>query len=202
MNRDLLNVAIEDGVDQEAASQLREVIAFFGDDADFHAVPDRGPQASILLLGFTSVALIFGGAFIKKLGDKAAEDCYPHIKRALLGVYKKYFGPNASYQVKVISSSENKMPETPYSLILALYCVGRNNEKVKFLYRTDWTQEEFEEATERYLESMVDFVGKGQGVVAELVQEEPVIVQPYLIAMDASSGRLVRVNALPEGVGI
>lgn len=102
----------------------------------------------------------------------------------------------------MISSSENKTPETPYSLILALYCVGRNNEKVKFLYRTDWTQEEFEEATERYLESMVDFVGKGQGVVAELVQEEPVIVQPYLIAMDASSGRLVRVNALPEGVGI
>lgn len=202
MNRDILNVAVEEGIDQEAVSELRDAIAFFGGEADFHPVPDRGPQASILLLGFTSVALIFGGAFLKKLGDQAAEDCYPHIKRGLLGVYKKYFGPGASYQVKIVSSSERKSPETPYSLILALYCVGRNNERVKFLYRTDWSQEEFEEATDRYLESMVDFVGQGQGVVADLILEEPVNVQPYLIAMDIEAGRLVRVNALPDNVSI
>ena len=202
MNRELLNVAVEEDIDNEATDQLKAAIASFGQDAEFHEVPRRGPQASLLLLGFTSVALVFGGAFVKKLGDQAAEDCYPHIKNALLGVYKKYFGRDAKYRSLIVTSSKKKSPDTKYSLILALYCVGVNNERVKFLYVTDWSHEEFEEATHEYIQSMAEFLNGNGGAVSRLISENPSCVQPYLIAWNSSEKRLVRINALPEGVNI
>ncbi|WP_147273112.1 hypothetical protein [Billgrantia montanilacus] len=59
MNKELLNVAVEEDIDGEAADQLKAAIASFGQDAEFHEIPRRGPQASLLLLGFTSIALVF-----------------------------------------------------------------------------------------------------------------------------------------------
>jgi len=204
VNREILNVAVEEGVDREAVDQLRSGISLFGDEAEIHEIPKSGAQASILLYGFTSIALVFGAAFVKKLGDKAAEDCYPYLKHALLGVYEKYFGENAKYCVQVISTSEKKSPDTKYSLVLALYCVGQSNERVKFLYETGWDKGQFDEATQVYIEAMVEFVNDdvGSSSVSKLVSSKSSRMQPYLVAWDSEEKTLVSVNPIPSDANI
>ena len=202
MNQEVLDVAFENNLDDEAIDQLKRALSYFGEDVQFHEVPKSGPQASILLLGFTSIALVFGGAFVKKLGDKAAEDCYPHIKSALSKIYEKYFGKHPKYKIRIITTSENKSPDTKYSLVFALYCVGQENERVKFLYETEWSEEQFEMATALYIRSMIDFVGSGTGAVKDLLANNPPRIQPYLVAWDADSNLLVKGSALPENVQI
>ena len=197
MNREILNVVVEDDIDSEALETLEVALSSLKEDFDIHKIPPKDLQASLLLFGFTSVAVIFGGAFVKKLGDKAAEDSYPYIKQAISGIYHKYFGSNPLYQVRILTSSENKAPNTKYSLILALYCVGKNNEHVKFLYETNWTKEEFDKATGIYIEAMIDFVGSSSGVVNELIKSGSTM-EPHLIAWDAGDSALVKIEAIPK----
>ena len=154
MNAELLIVAIEESIDAETVDHLKTELSFFEDDVDFHPLPKSGPQANILLFGITSIAIVFGAAFIKKLGDKAAEDSYPYIKRAFVKLYQNYFGKDPQYQMRILSSSENKAPGTKYSLIFALYCTSPRGKTLKFLYETGWTHSQFDEATKVYLESI------------------------------------------------
>lgn len=198
MNRDILNVAVEAGVDSETEDQLKLGISVFGENAEFHELPKSGPQASVLLYGFTSIAFCFGLAFVKKLGDKAAEDCYPYIKKSLLGVYENYFGEKAKYRIQVISTSEKKSPDTKYSLVLALYCIGKNNEMLKFLYESDWNKEQFDEATQIYINAMVEFVNEDFGAVSSLLTSSSNRSQPHLIAWDSRVKKLVSVDSVPN----
>lgn len=198
MNRDILNVAFEESLDAEAVKQLKAGLSSYEDDVYFHQMPKSAPQASLLLLGVTSVAILFGGAFVKKLGDKAAEDCYPHIKKALSKVYKKYFGKNPQYQIRIVTTSENKTPDTKYSLILALYCNSQDGKAVKFLYETGWTNSQFDEATKVYVESMFDLIIADEGAAKDLLVSADNRIQPCLIAWDADKKALIRVDVLPQ----
>ncbi|MGE6569531.1 hypothetical protein ACQKE9_13385 [Shewanella vesiculosa] len=202
MNQDILNVAFEESIDSEAIDQLKQSLEHLGQDVAFHETPEKGPQASILLLGISSVAILFGGAFVKKLGDKAAEDAYPHIKNALSKLYTKYFGEDPKYKVRILTTSENKAPDTKYSLILALYCVGKDNQRAKFLYETTWSKEQFEMATDVYIQAMTEFVSNDQSEVSELIIASESRMEPHLIAWDPSVDALVRINALPSHVRI
>src|SRR3954462_15034732 len=116
MNEENLHLMFEAGVDEEAITQFDNAFSQSGKSIDLHEIPHRGPQASILLLGATSIGVIFFGAFVKKLGDKTAEDVYPPLKNGLVGIYKKYFGSSRQYNNIIISSSAEKSPETIYSL--------------------------------------------------------------------------------------
>lgn len=202
MNQDILNVAFEESIDSEAIDQLKQSLEHLGQDVAFQETPEKGPQASILLLGISSVAILFGGAFVKKLGDKAAEDAYSHIKNALSKLYLKYFGEDPEYKVRVLTTSENKAPDTKYSLILALYCVGKDNQRAKFLYETSWSKEQFEMATDIYIRAMTEFVTNNQSEVRELIDASGSRMEPHLIAWSPSVGELVRVSALPSHVHI
>ncbi|WP_105170067.1 hypothetical protein [Pseudoalteromonas sp. T1lg23B] len=204
MNPQILNVVFEDGIDSEAILNLKSELATFEDSVEFYETPDKGPQASIILLTMSSIALVFGAAFVKKLGDKAAEDCYPIIKKSLQTIYKKYFGEGAEYECQIITSSQSskKVPETDYSLVLALYCVGKNNERVKLLYKTNWEQSQFEKATDIYLSSITKFVNSGAGEVQDLIDKSPNSMQPALIAWDEISDKLIKINPMPRSIGI
>ncbi|NQZ53846.1 MAG: hypothetical protein HRT93_06290 [Piscirickettsiaceae bacterium] len=204
MNQDNLNIAFEEHIDEDVVTQLKDSLLIFRDDVDFHALPEKGPQASILLLMLSSVAIVFGTAFVKKLGDKAAEDSYPYIKKGLSKLYKKYFGGNSQYQLEALRSrnAQKKAPYTKYSLILSLYCVGQNNERVKFLYETNWSEEEFDKATMIYIESIIEFVNEDHSIVKELIASKPSRMEPYLIALEPQDEKLIRVSALPEHVDI
>jgi hypothetical protein len=202
VNQDILNIAFEESIDSEAIDQLKQSLEHLGQDVAFHETPEKGPQASILLLGISSVAIIFGGAFVKKLGDKAAEDAYPYIKNSLSKLYTKYFGEDPKYKVRILTTSENKAPDTKYSLILALYCVGKDNHQAKFLYETTWSKEQFEMATDIYIRAMTEFVTNDQSEVRELIIASESRMQPHLIAWDPSVEALVRINALSSHVRI
>ncbi|PST68234.1 hypothetical protein AYI77_04330 [Shewanella algae] len=200
VNQDILNIAFEESIDSKAIDQLKQSLKHLGQDVAFHETPKKGPQASILLLGISSVAILFGGAFVKKLGDKAAEDTYPHIKNALSKLYLKYFGEDPEYKVSILTTSENKEPDTKYSLILALYCVGKDNQRAKFLYETSWSKEQFEIATDIYIRAMTEFVTNNQSEVKELIDASGSRMEPHLIAWSPSVGKLVRISALPSHV--
>lgn len=198
MNDQILNIAFEQHVDQEAVTQLQQTLAVLGNEVEFHEVPDKGPQASLLLLGMSSVALIFGGAFAKKLGERAAEDSWPLIKKGLSKIYQKYFGENPEHKVVIFTSSEEKAPDSKYSLILSLYCVGKNGQRVKFLYESKWTQVQFDKATEVYLSSISEFVALGSGEVQALIDKSPSKQSLALVAWDDQNQRLISVNVLPN----
>jgi hypothetical protein len=204
MNEDNLNIAYEDHVDPTVIEEMKSTLSVFGNDVDFHALPDKGPQASILLLMLSSIAVVFSTAFVKKLGDKAAEDSYPYIKKSLSKLYQKYFGKDRQYRFEYITSTnaEKKASDTKYSLIFSLYCVDKNNERVKFLYETDWTEEEFDKATMIYIKSIVEFINEDDCIIKKLIASKPTRMAPYLIALEPKSNKLIRINALPEHIDI
>jgi hypothetical protein len=198
VNIQVLNVAFEESVDKQAIAEMKNHFALFGDDAQFHEVPDKGIQASILLLTMSSIAIIFGEAFVKKLGDKAAEDVYPIIKSGLSTVYKKYFGSNAQYTTVITASSEKKAQTTKYSLVLSLYCVGKNGEKVKLLYNESWNQDQFDEATDFYLSAITDFVSNSSGKIQNILNQNQCVMPPSLIAWDETSNQLIYIDPIPK----
>ena len=198
MNTQVLNVAFEESIDKQAIAEMKNAFALFGDDAQFHEVPDKGIQASILLLTMSSIAIIFGVAFVKKLGDKAAEDAYPIIKSGLSTVYKKYFGSKAEYKVVITASSEKKAQPTKYSLILSLYCIGKNGEKVKLLYDENWSKEQFDEATDYYLSAISDFVSNSAGKIQNVLNQNQCVMPPSLIAWDEATNKLIYIDPIPK----
>jgi len=202
MNSQILNIAFEESIDTQAINHMRNSFSAFGDDAEFHEQPDKGIQASIFLLTMSSIAIIFGGAFVKKLGDKAAEDAYGVIKSGLASVYQKYFGANPEYKMIITASAKEKAPKTKYSLILSLYCIGKQGERVKLLYDTNWTKEQFDKVTDLYLAAISEFVSKDTGDIQTILNTTPCIMQPNLIAWDETTNDLVFINPIPESVRI
>jgi hypothetical protein len=184
VNIQVLNVAFEESVDKQAIAEMKNHFALFGDDAQFHEVPDKGIQASILLLTMSSIAIIFGGAFVKKSG--------------LSTVYKKYFGSNAQYTTVITASSEKKAQTTKYSLVLSLYCVGKNGEKVKLLYNESWNQDQFDEATDFYLSAITDFVSNSSGKIQNILNQNQCVMPPSLIAWDETSNQLIYIDPIPK----
>ncbi|MBY8305858.1 hypothetical protein [Vibrio fluvialis] len=200
MNIDLLNIGFESDIDDEVLNELKESLSLFGNDVEFHEMPPRGVQASIVLYGFSAIAIVFGSAFVKKLGDKAAEDCYPFLKRGLANVYKKYFGESPEIEKVIIvgKNSKQKTPETRYSLVLSLYCSTVLNQRVKFLYAKDWTQEEFDLATEKYIAEIALLVNGKDCEVSQLLLQQRAVAGQYLIAWNEANDKFIAVNILPN----
>ncbi len=202
MDQDLLNIVIEETIDLDAVKHLEEELSFFGSDVSIQKVPPAGPQASILLLGVSSLAAIFGAAFLKKLGEKTAEDVYPRIKKALTKVHEKYFGVNPEYKLTIITSGKNKVLETKYSLLLGLYCASKDNLQAKFIYESDWSIKQFDQATGFYIDAMVEFVSNDSNKVRQLIIESGSNMQPHLIVWDFEKAELIKVNPFPNHVRI
>tara|TARA_B110000211_G_C14035879_1_gene534493 strand:+ start:345 stop:956 length:612 start_codon:yes stop_codon:yes gene_type:complete len=202
MNPQIFNIIFEEGMDTEAIIHLKNNLAFFEDNIEFHQTPAQGIQVSAILVMMTSIAFIFGASFVKKLGDRTAEDCYPIIKKSLETVYKKYFGKNPEYRYQIITSrnSSKKVPDSDYSLVLALYCVSKNNERVKFLYKTSWGKKQFDAVTEIYLSSIIEFVNTDSGAVRDLLDEKPTSLPPSLIAWDEFTGTLTKLSPLLKDI--
>ena len=189
MSEATLNIRAEENINSEAIAQIESGLAPLGKEAKLHIVPTPGPQASILLLAFSSIVVVFSTAFFAKLGHKTAEDVYPHIKEALSTVYAKYFGKNPAIKKEIIVSqnAQHKASETKYSLVLSLYCVGPNNENVKFLYEQDCTREQFDAATEAYVHLIKEFTESGTGPIAELIEQSDTQEQTWLVARDSDT---------------
>ena len=73
---------------------------------------------------------------------------------------------------------------------------------MKFLYETNWSEEEFDKATMIYIESIIEFVNEDHSIVKELIASKPSRMEPYLIALEPQDEKLIRVSALPEHVDI
>ena len=198
MNIDLLNIGFESDIDDEVLNELKESLSSYGSDVEFHEMPHQGVQASIFLHGISAIAIVFGGAFVKKLGDKAAEDCYPYLKRGLANVYKKYFGKSPEIEKIIIvgKNSKHKALETRYSLIVSLYCSTASNQRVKFLYVKNWTQEEFDLATEKYITEIALLANGKDCEVSPLLLQQRALVGQYLVAWDEVNDKFIGVSVL------
>ncbi|MCU1716438.1 hypothetical protein [Pseudomonas sp. 5P_3.1_Bac2] len=202
MNQEILNIAFEEDTDTDAILSMKEALLAFGEEVSFHEFPKRGPQASIFLLTMSSVVLVFGASFAKKLGEKSAEATWQLVEKGLSKLYAKYFGENPEHRIYYVASSEKKLPKTKYSLTLSLLCTGSKGESIKFIYETKWSQAQFNKATRAYLRAMPEFTSNGTGVIQDLIEKHPTRLSPFLIAWDAGSEELVFVNVMPTETGI
>ncbi|MEZ8467615.1 hypothetical protein AB6D20_021520 [Vibrio splendidus] len=197
MNIEILNIGVESGFDDEILNDLKESMSSFGDDIEFHEMPPQGVQASILLQGMSAIVIVFGVAFVKKLGDKTAEDCYPYFKRGLSTIYRKYFGESSEVEsiVLVSKNSKNKAPDTRYSLVLSMYCSTPSNQRVKFLYAKDWSQKEFDLATEKYIDEISLLVNGSDSEVGALLVNQRGIGNQYLVTWDEVNDIFISVSS-------
>jgi len=202
MNKQILNIAFEDDIDTDAILSMKEILADFGEEVSFHELPKRGPQASILLLTMSSVVLVFGVSFAKKFGEKSAEAAWQLVEKGLSKLYNKYFGENPDHVIYYVSSNENKLPNTKYSLTLSLLCTGSKGENIKFIYETKWSQAQFNKATRAYLRAMPEFTSNSTGVIQSLIEKNPTRVSPFLVAWDAVSEELIFVNVMPAAADV
>ncbi|WP_343349304.1 hypothetical protein [Pseudomonas sediminis] len=202
MNKQILNVAFEDDIDTDAILSMKEALAAFGEEVSFHELPKRGPQASILLLTMSSIVLVFGVSFAKKIGEKSAEATWQLVEKGLSKLYKKYFGETPGHVIYYVSGSEKKLPNTKYSLTLSLLCTGSKGENIKFIYETKLSQAQFNKATRAYLRAMPEFTSSSTGVIQNLIEKNPTRVSPFLIAWDAVSEELIFVNVMPAAADI
>lgn len=195
MNIDNLNIGIEDSVDKEVYLELFNSLQHL-ENVDFHNIPSAGPQFGIQLTMPTAIAIMFGSAFINALGEKAGQDFYPHMEEGLTNVYAKYFGKDPQIKTVTIvgANSKNKAPKTRYSLTLSLYVMTKENQRIKFLYVTDWTKDEFDLATRKYTEEITQIMKSDTGKVKALMNNKNKNATPFLVAWDESTDKFIHVD--------
>jgi hypothetical protein len=195
-----LTILAEEVLAEEVLRDIERSLSSNDLKTEFSVMPARGPQANIFFIATTAVAVIFGTAFVKKLGEKAAEDTWPHLKDALRTTWDNYFGNPPKIPVAQIGL--NGPIPTEYSQILSLYCISKSGQRIKFLYKESWSAKECERITELYLHHLSEFVATDQGPVQNLADSWKTSLGVVAIAYDGDTGGLKRINPLPPGVHV
>jgi hypothetical protein len=188
-------VIYEESIDKEAIDYFHSLNQDSG--LEFHKKPDKGMQASILLLTASGIAIVFATAFAKKLGEKVAEDSWDLFKKGLKKIHGAYFGKKKLYEMTYISSGVNKVKETKYSTVFSIYCITKSEVRVKFLFETNWEIDEFQKANTIYLDTMNEYYNSSESRLQEIYDTtvKPRSVGfPILVAVDLDSNKLIEID--------
>ena len=151
------------------------------------------PQAGLEFLGWTALFCYLLQPFFKTFLSEAAKDAYPHIKKLFKGLWGNIFGSPEAPQITTIGP---KGPVTSEFSMKYSLCASFKWGRVKLLFREGCEEEEFQRATELFLDMMMEYhSGRAfQGI--SLDEEENCYQRVVCIHYDRSADMLRVFNPL------
>ncbi len=163
--------------------------------------PEPGPYACAEWYVPTAVVLFIAKPYFETILKKAAEDHYPHIKRAVGSIWKNFFGEAPLVPRRTTLSSSSSPLKTnldsEFSLTFSIFAQGGDRDRFKLLLPNAWSKHELERATEIFL----NFVGAyhaGEITPEDLRQlREAALGNMVALTVDQDTGRIVFLNPRP-----
>ncbi len=163
--------------DEQIPSELLE--QFCGDieaqSLDFQRMPrpSEGFQASLEWLAIPAVAFFLLKPYFDGFMKEAGKDHYVILKKALAGLWSRFFSKDRGIRVVVIASPPEKV-ERQYSQLFSIYVEIKNGRRVKFLIREDCSEDEYAEGIDAFL-NLIDSYHSGvpsEGLLVDLDGEK------------------------------
>ena len=113
-------------------------------------LPSRGPQSSLEVFLFTSVALFVLKPYFDGFLNEAGKHHYKIFRKALKRLWKHFFSNNRKLRVAILTV--NGEVKQKYSPTFSIYTEIDNSKKVKFLIHEDCSQDEYEKSVDIFLD--------------------------------------------------
>ena len=142
---------------------------------DFQRVPrpPEGIQMSLEWFAIPAVAFFLLKPYFDAFMKEAGKDHYVILKKALTGLWSRFFSKDRVFRVVVITSPQGKV-ERKYSQSFSIYAETKNGRQVKFLIREDCPKDEYVEGVDAFL-NLVDSYYSGvpsEGLLVDLDGEK------------------------------
>ena len=121
--------------------------------------PSEGIQASLEWFAIPAVAFFLFKPYFDGFMKEAGKDHYVILKKALTGLWSRFFSKDRGIRVVVIASSPGKV-ERQYSQLFSIYVEIKNGRRVKFLIREDCPKDEYAEGIDAFL-NLIDSYHSG-----------------------------------------
>lgn len=112
--------------------------------------PSEGIQASLEWLAIPAVMFLILKPYFDGFMKEAGKDHYVILKKALTGLWSRFFSKDRSIRVVVFASSPGKV-DRQYSQLFSIYVEIKNDRRVKFLIREDCPKDEYAEGIDAFL---------------------------------------------------
>ena len=112
------------------------------------------PQAGFEALAWTVLSCWFLRPFFEALLAEAAKDAYPYIKKGFTDLWDKIFGSSEAPQFKTVGPKGPVSSE--FSVVFSLWADFKWG-RVKLLFLEKCDKEEFQRATELFLDMMMEY---------------------------------------------
>lgn len=176
-----VNEQIDDSVAQEIEKSVEQT-----PDTLIVPVPSQGPQASLLLIGITAIAVKIGEGFLSKIGEIAAEKALG----GLMGAIKE-----AQEEPVIITAGGIIKGETNgFSLHHSMVFNLSNGATLKCLFKANWTMSEFNKAVIIYNRELRKYRKNEQNQISN-IQETHLPYAGFLpITVDLENETIIHVS--------
>jgi hypothetical protein len=186
--------SVPDDVIKDAEYYFKQI----GPDFHIEIIPERGPQAGVEWFLTTLLVIFFTKPFLENLAKKISSDFYKLVKLGISSIWDKFFSQNPKYKYKIIVTGKKLQDDFEFSPVFSIYIELSDSIKLKFLYKQNWTHEEFDEATDKFLYN-VDLLYSGQnGELIKIIENSGTKRGIILITFDEREKKLEIVNANPQ----
>ncbi|EHU2500549.1 hypothetical protein ABTC33_16060 [Acinetobacter baumannii] len=148
------------------------------------AIPERGPQASLILVATSLVIVAFTEGFFSKLGEMAAEK--------VIEIFKSI--KSSQKEPILISNSPLKTDDKGFSLHHAFYRDAHDGKKIKFLFKKDWSMEEFNSACILMMKELRLYEKNEPNQIEPLLQSIKPVTGIYLLSIQLEDETIYSVD--------
>lgn len=127
-----------------------------------------------------------------------AADIYELIKSGISTIWNKFFGPNPKYQYRKYYADGRVEEYFEYSPAFSIYIELVDGNKVKFLYKPIWSQEEFDEATEIYLRNIALHFTGIDNELTPVLKEAVCRARVILVIFDEQTKKMKAIDVVSQ----
>ncbi|HEX8360745.1 MAG TPA: hypothetical protein VF613_11575 [Longimicrobium sp.] len=162
-------------------------------------VPTPGPMAGVEWLLPTAVVLFLGKAYFDGFLKEMGKDHYMGLRSGVGTLWKALVAPEREIQLRMIGSEGKIDPDSPYSNEFSIYTETHDGRRIKFLFASGTTREEYLRAVNAVLDAVQDYhSGNPRSFLHRQIVSAIVPRSPYLIRFDPEKGHLALVDVLPS----
>lgn len=145
----------------------------------------------------TALIIFIGKAYFDSFLKEMGKEHYQLLKKSIISLWKHFFGKERELKFSIVSSN-GKVSEAPqYSIAFSLMTDLPGKYRIKFLFKDNLSQEDFEKAIEHFF-NFLDALSVGiiDPEIKEQLQNTRAVGRTILLTYDEN---LKILNSIPKG---
>ncbi|MFN4367297.1 MAG: hypothetical protein ACK4GA_06760 [Acinetobacter sp.] len=184
-----LIICVNEQVDEQIIRNIDKSVELVPDTLIVSS-PHTGPQASVLLLGISIIAVKICEGFFTKIGEMIAEKAFSD----LMGTIKE----NQQEPYIITAGGIIKGTTNGYSLHHSIVYALNDRLNLKFIFKADWDMSQFNKAVIIYNREMRKYIKNQNNQISNIIETKLPLSGLHVITADLESDSIIHVDIFKQ----